>query len=121
MQRMFMLRFLVSSLILVSSIFSAQVKGDCDISGVWNHSDKPAKLLIDLNKAEATVYSHDNHTKAVGLVVLKAVKPASHASLWDAQMYSAEDDSFVDVQITSKDCKQLNVVYQGDEVLSLVR
>ena len=116
-----MLRFLVSSLILVSSIFSAQVKGDCDISGVWNHSDKPAKLLIDLNKAEATVYSHDNQTKAVGLVVLKAVKPASHASLWDAQMYSAEDDSFVDVQITSKDCKQLNVVYQGDEVLSLVR
>ncbi|HEY9044003.1 MAG TPA: hypothetical protein VIN66_17605, partial [Rheinheimera sp.] len=45
MQRMFMLRFLVSSFILVASIFSAQAKGDCDISGIWNHSDKPAKLL----------------------------------------------------------------------------
>lgn len=116
-----MLRFLVSSFILVALIFSAQAKGDCDISGIWNHSDKPAKLLIDLNKAEATVYSHDNHMKAVGLVVLKALKPASHASLWDAQMYSAENDAFVDVQIMSKDCNQLNVVYQGDEVLSLVR
>ena len=116
-----MLRFLVSSFILVASIFSAHAKGDCDISGIWIHSDKPAKLLIDLNKAEATVYSHDNYMKAVGLVVLKAVKPASHPSLWDAQMYSAEDDSFVDVQITSKDCDQLKVVYQGDEVLSLVR
>lgn len=116
-----MIRFLFSGFILVAAIFSAQVKGDCDISGIWKHSAKPAQLLIDLNKAEATVYSHDNHMKAVGLVVLKAVKPASHASLWDAQMYSAEDDSFVDVQITSKDCNQLNVVYQGDEVLSLVR
>lgn len=116
-----MLRFLVFSSILVASTFSVQAKGDCDISGIWNHSDKPAKLLIDLKKAEATVYSHDDNTKAIGLVVLKAVKPASSSSLWDAQMYSAEEDSFVDVQITSKDCNQLNVVFQGDEVLSLVR
>ena len=114
-------RFLVSSFILVASIFSAQAKGDCDISGIWNHSAKPAKLIVDLSKAEILVYSHENNDKAIGLVVLKAIKPASNLSSWDAKMYSADEDSFVDVQMTTKDCNQLNVVFQGDEVLALVR
>ncbi|GAA0363083.1 hypothetical protein GCM10009092_29330 [Bowmanella denitrificans] len=116
-----MFRFLVFSSMLVASTFSAHAKGDCDISGIWNHSAKPAKLLIDLDKAEATVYSHDNNKKAIGLVVLKGVMPTSNSSLWDAQMYSAADDSFVDVQITSKGCNQLIVSFDGAEVLGLVR
>ncbi len=116
-----MLRFLVFSTILVASTFSALAKGDCDISGIWNHSAKPAKLLIDLNKAEATVHYHDNNTKAIGLVVLKAIKPTANSSLWKAQIYSAAENSFVDVHITSKGCKQLAISYGGDEVLVLVR
>ncbi len=118
---MLKLKLLIFSSVLVASTFSALAKGDCDISGIWNHSAKPAKLLIDLNKAEATVYSHDNNTKAVGLVVLKAITPTANSSLWEAQMYSAAENSFVDVHITSKACKQLAVSFDGDEVLELVR
>jgi len=116
-----MLRFSVFSFILVVSIFSVQAKSECDISGVWNHSAKPAELLIDLNKSEITVYSHDNNKKAIGLVVLKAFKPTSNATLWTAQMYSATDDSFVDVQMVSEGCSQLTVSFDGEEILELVR
>lgn len=116
-----MLRFFVFSSILVASTFRAQAKDNCDIAGIWDHSAKPAKLIIDLNKAEATVYSHHNNTATIGLVVLTAVKPTSNSSLWDAQMYSADEDAFVDVQITSKGCNQLSVNFEGEEVLRLVR
>jgi hypothetical protein len=116
-----MLKFLVFSSILMASTFSAEAKGECDISGIWNHSAKPAKLLVDLSKGEISVHSHDDNTKAIGLVVLKGVKPASNSSSWNAEMYSADEDSFVDVQITSKGCNQLSVYFQGEEVLELVR
>ncbi|MGQ8366192.1 hypothetical protein [Glaciecola sp. 1036] len=116
-----MLKFIVFSSVLVLSIFSVQAKSDCDISGIWNHSAKPAKLLIDLNKSEVTVYSHDNNSNAIGLVVLKALKPTSNSSLWEAKMYSAEEDSFVNVQISSKGCNKLIVIFDGEEVLELIR
>jgi len=112
---------LVFSSILVVSIFSVQAKNKCDISGVWDHSAKPAKLLVNLNEAEVTVYSHDNNPKAVGLAVLEALKPTSNSLLWNAQMYSSAEDSFVDVQIALKSCNQLTVSFDGEEVLELVR
>lgn len=116
-----MLRFSVLSSILVVSLFPVQAKSECDISGVWNHSAKPAELFVDLNKSEITVYSHDNNKKAIGLVVLKALKPTSNPMLWNAQMYSAADDSFVDVQIVSEGCNQLTVSFDSEEILELVR
>lgn len=115
-----MLRFLVVSSILLVANFSVHAKA-CDIGGVWDHSAKPARLLVDVNKAQITVYSHDNNSKAVGLVVLNALKPTSDSLLWDAQMYSAAEDSFVDVQIATKDCSQLTVSFNGEVVLKLVR
>lgn len=36
-------------------------------------------------------------------------------------MYSADEDSFVDVEIVAKDCHQLSIYFQGEEVLQLVR
>ena len=69
-----MLRFSVFSFILVVSIFSVQAKSECDISGVWNHSAKPAELLIDLNKSEITVYSHDNNKKSTWVSCFKGLK-----------------------------------------------
>ncbi len=95
--------------------------GECNISGIWDHDDKPAKLLFDLDNAEVTVYSHDNNTKAIGLVVLKALKPTSNALLWNAQMYSAAEGSYVDVQLTLNGCHQLAVSFNGEEVLALAR
>ena len=116
-----MFRLIVFSSILIIAIFSVQARSECDISGVWTHAAKPAKLLIDLNKSEVVVYSHDNNTKAIGLVVLKSLQQTPNSSVWDAQMYSAEEDSYVDVQITSLDCNQLTVSFNGEKVLKLVR
>jgi len=36
-------------------------------------------------------------------------------------MYSAAEDSFVDVQIISEGCNQLSVNFNGEEVLALAR
>jgi ligand-binding SRPBCC domain-containing protein len=118
---MFMLKFLVCSSVLVVSTFTAETKGDCDISGMWNHSVKPATLLVDLSKGEISVHSHDDNAKAIGLAVIKGIMPVPNASSWNAKMYSADEDSFVDVQIKSNGCNQLSVDFQGEEVLKLVR
>jgi hypothetical protein len=118
---MFMLKFLLFSSVLVVSTFTAEAKGDCDISGIWNHSAKPAKLLVDLSKGEVSVHSHDDNTKANGLVVIKGIKPEPNSLSWNAKMYSADEDSFVDVQIKSNGCNQLSIDFQGEEVLKLVR
>lgn len=116
-----MLRFLVFSSILVVSTFTAETKGDCDISGIWNHSAKPVKLLVDLSKGEVSVQSHNDNTKAIGLVIVKDIKPEPKSSLWNAKMYSADEDSFVAVQIKSHGCNQLSIDFQGEEVLKLFR
>jgi len=121
MQRMLMLNLIVLSSLIVVSIFSAEVKSECDISGLWNHSAKPAKLLINLSKGEISVHSHDNNAKAIGLVVLKSLELNSTLTSWNAKMYSAAEDSFVDVKITSKSCNQLSVSFNNEEVLGLLR
>jgi len=111
----------LSSTLLVSLFSSAAKSGECNISGVWDHSAKPAKLFIDLSKGEISVQTHELNSKAIGLVVLKSLKLDSDANSWDAKMYSAAEDSFVDVQITSKSCNQLSVSFKGEEVLGLLR
>lgn len=117
-----MFKLIVLSSILVTSLFSTEANGDqCDISGVWNHSAKPAKLNIDLSKAEISVLSHELNPKAIGLVVVKSLALGSTLSSWNAKMYSAAEGSFVDVQITSTHCKQLRVSFRGEEVLRLLR
>lgn len=39
-----------------------EAKSECDISGIWNNSSKPAKLVVDLAKDEISVHSHDNNS-----------------------------------------------------------
>lgn len=117
-----MCKLMVSILIVAASLFSAAAKSDeCDISGIWEHSSKPAKLFVDLTKGEVSVKSHEVTPDSIGLVVLKSLKLASSPSSWNAKMYSAADDSFVDVQITSENCHLLIVSYHGEEVLKLLR
>jgi hypothetical protein len=112
----------VFSSIVIVCIFSVGVKSEeCNIAGVWEHSAKPATLFIDLTKGEISVHSHDLNPKSIGLVVLKSIKLSSTTSSWDAKMYSAAVNTFVDVLITSKSCNQLSVGFQGDEILGLVR
>ena len=117
-----MYKLIVLSSILITAIFSAKVKSsECDISGIWDHSAKPAKLFIDLTKGEISVHSHDVTPKSIGLVVLKNLKLGTTKYAWDAKMYSAAEDAFVSVEITSKSCNQLSVDFHGEEVLRLIR
>jgi len=116
-----MFKLVVLCFLLVVLFFPSEAKGNCDISGIWNHSAKPAKLFIDLSKGEISVHSHENNAKAIGLVVLKSLKSGSTSTSWYAKMYSAAEDSFVDVQITSNSCNQLSVNFNGEEVLGLLR
>lgn len=113
-------RLLIRCAILVS-FFSIGAKANCDISGIWNHSTKPATLLINMSTGEVSVASHEKNANAIGLTVLKNVEPTSNSSSWNGKMYSADDDSFVDVQITSENCRRLSVYFQDEKVLTLVR
>ncbi len=116
-----MLKLIALSSLIVVSIFSSEAKSECDISGLWNHSAKPAKLFVNLSKGEISVHTHDNNAKAIGLVVIKSLELDSTLTSWNAKMYSAAEDSFVDVKITSKSCNQLSVSFNSEDVLRLLR
>ncbi|GAB2994857.1 hypothetical protein [Psychrosphaera aestuarii] len=117
-----MLKLKVLSAILFVSLFSSvAISNECQIAGVWSHSEKPAKLFIDLSTAEMLVQSHELNPKAVGLIVLKSLTLSSVTNSWKAKMYSAAEDSFVDVQLTTEGCNKLNVSFNGEEVLGLLR
>jgi len=117
-----MFKLLILSSLLIVSPFSAESKGDeCEISGIWDHSAKPAKLFIDLDKGEISVHSHENNPESIGLVALKSITRGSTDNSWNAKMYSAAEDTFVKVQITSNSCNKLSVSFNGEEVLGLLR
>ena len=117
-----MFKLMVSSSLLLVSLLASEAKaGECDISGVWQHSAKPATLFVDVDKGEISVHTHEINSESVGLVVLTKLKLASTAIYWDAKMYSAAEEAFVDVQLTAKSCHQLSVSFGGEEVLGLLR
>jgi len=116
-----MIKQLVLNSLFVTTAFSANVIAKCDITGLWEHSSKPAKLFVDLDKGEISVQSHEDNVKAIGLVVLKGLKLDSSKSFWNGKMYSAAEDSFVDVQILPSSCNQLSVRFKNEEILGLLR
>lgn len=94
---------------------------ECDISGIWQHSAKPATLFIDLNKGEMSVKTHQLNPESIGQVVITSIKLGNSSGLWHAKMYSAAENSFVNVQMKPHSCNQLKVSYNGEEVLTLLR
>lgn len=117
-----MLKLIAISSMLIGIIFSARANSnECNISGVWNHSAKPATLFINVISGEISVHSHELNPESIGLVVLKNLTLGSSQSYWDAKMYSAAEDSFVDVRITSTSCTQLSVSFNNEQVLKLIR
>lgn len=94
---------------------------ECDISGIWQHSAKPATLFIDLNKAEMSVHTHQITPESIGKVVITSIKLDANSKLWRAKMYSAAENSFVNVQIKAQSCDKLKVSYDEEDVLTLLR
>ncbi len=114
--------FKIGLALFVSALIpNVAAAGDCEISGIWNHSAKPAKLYVDLVKKEVSVFSHELNPENIGRVLIDSLVPDLTPSLWKAKMYNGDTDSMVDVRITLKSCNQLNVSYSGELVLELVR
>ena len=116
-----MYKVIVLASFLMASSLCYGTTSECDISGEWQHSAKPATLYVDIGAAEISVQSHDDNAKAIGLVVLKNLEAATVAHTWHAKMYSAADDAFVDVLVKSSHCNQLIVSYNGEQILTLLR
>lgn len=93
----------------------------CDISGVWQHAGKPAKLFIDTDKGEISVHSHELNPNAVGLVVIKNVAAETNDLTWAANMYHAENKDFVAVHIVADRCDVLTVRHQSEVILKLIK
>lgn len=122
----------VGNLVIVIALFSSllnplwatqsdkQAVLSCDINGIWQHADKDAALDINLAKGTISVKRHATNKSAVGQVVLKELKHI-HTGKWSGQMYAAETDGHVGVDITSSDCQSLTVTHQGQTILTLLR
>ncbi len=94
----------------------------CNISGSWQHADKPASLWVDLKQQRITVQSHALAPAAVGLTVIRQLAPdLQNNSRWQGQMFDGERQGYVAVTIDAPDCHQLVVSAQQIMVLRLIR
>ncbi|WP_298445529.1 hypothetical protein [uncultured Ferrimonas sp.] len=114
-------RMMLIIAIVAATCSAATAAEPCDISGIWQHAAKPATLRIDLSRGEMLVYAHQTHPDSTGLVVLNRLKRTTAAASWQAQMYSAAAEGFVEVQLLATNCNQLSVRYQQQLVLELLR
>jgi hypothetical protein len=91
-------KFILLSLLLLSVNSFSNVQ----IGGIWKHTQKPAWLEIRFESGVGSliVKSHLNNVKAVGLNVIKDIKPAMNkSSQWNGQMYSAKENGYVSVSL----------------------
>ena len=102
-------KIIALSFIAIATGFSSKANSEeCDISGVWDHSAKPAKLFVDIDKGEVSVHSHELNSESIGLVVLQNLQLGLTPLSWHAQMYSATEGAFVDVEISTKSWSNLS-------------
>lgn len=116
-----MFKKIIFSIVLVLAFSKSTHALTCDISGIWNHSAKPAKLYINIEKGEVSVYAHEVNPESIGLTVMENLELSLQPSSWKAEMYSAATSSMVNVLIEEKNCSQLIVNYNGEQILELVR
>ncbi len=105
---------------MIVSTESTALKSQCDIAGVWKHSEKEAWLNVDLEKGVIIVKSHASNPSAEGLTVIKSLAYTDQAN-WNGKMYDARSKNFVPVKISEGNCKELIVVMDGSDVLRLLR
>lgn len=111
---------LILGLLFLFSFHPVYAKS-CDISGIWQHADKSATLLVDLTKSEVSVHQHDENPKANGLVVIKEVTEIKPSLKWHAQMYNAAENNFVKVDIYQENCQVLRIYDNDKEILRMLR
>lgn len=117
-------------LILLSlNLLSASVFANVEIDGIWKHTQKPAWLEIKFESGvgSVSVKRHDNNVKAVGLNIIKEIKPnVNQSSQWLGQMYSAAENGYVDVVLILVNSSTMAIfensdVNQVNEILRLTR
>ena len=102
-------------------LFSGLVSADTvNISGDWQHSEKPVVLYFDLMRGVAIVKDHQQIKNNEGLTVIKAIQ-AETDNRWSGEMYDGYQQQYVSVSITS-DGQTLTVYTAAEEpVLTLYR
>jgi hypothetical protein len=97
----------------------------CDLSGVWKHSEKEVSLMVDTKLKTIRVKHHSLNAGVEGLTVVKNLAAdAGQPNLWSGDIYSADTNSFVPVQLSTSDCKILLItenVETKKEILRLFR
>lgn len=110
------------TLCLLTSLLTPQVLAlPCDLSGIWQHTEKSAQLKVDVTQGEISVYSHLSNPAAEGQVVIKNLQISDEASVATAAMYHAEQDSFVKVDVFIANCNILTINHGNQTVLTLKR
>ncbi|KGJ93757.1 hypothetical protein [Colwellia psychrerythraea] len=104
--------------LLIFVFLSVNSFADVHIAGIWKHSQKPAWFDITFESGEGSlsVKRHDNNVKAVGLNVIKSIKPnVKQSSQWLGQMYSAAEDGYVAVKLILINASTI-VVFESSDV-----
>lgn len=97
----------------------------CDISGMWKHAEKDASLVVDTSLKTIRVKHHALNAGAQGLTVIKNLAvDVGESNLWSGDIYSADINAFVPVQLKSPDCTTLLITKHTEhkkEILRLYR
>jgi hypothetical protein len=121
---MFYNAFISLSLIITLVSFPA-FSQSCDIAGIWKHAEKDVSLVIDTSLQTIKVKQHSLNAGAEGLTVVKNLLPdVAQPNLWSGDIYSADINSFVPVQLKSPDCTTLLITENAEskkEILRLIR
>lgn len=93
---------------------------ECNISGVWKHSNKNAWLNFDLSGRKIVVHHNEGHPEVRGLTVIKNLKNKDEN--WHGDMYSSETNSYFPVVLKVSNCDQISVSkYEADVFDRVVR
>ena len=119
-------RFGTSLCLLV--LLSACADEEVRLQGLWKHTDKAAWITIDFDKGVGSgkIARHDDNANAVGLSLFEHIqRDRNFPDQWQAQIYSAEIDSYINATIQLSESGILIVNTQDSdgsrEVLRLTR
>lgn len=98
------------------------------VEGLWKHSDKPAWIRIEFSRdiGSGRIARHDDNQDAVGLSLLEQIqRDRNLPNQWNAMIYSAEDDNYVNAILSLNEGDTLlvstNASEASVEVLRLIR
>jgi uncharacterized protein (DUF2147 family) len=114
-------KFLLGFTLLVFSTFAVSVDApEPSIDGEWRHASKPAIILFNTDKGDASILLHEG-ADSEGLNLIRNIQRLD-AKTWTGEMFDGYQDTYVKVTIILSEAKTLLINTENDEqVLKLVR